>query len=66
MKPSRSIILIFFCWLGMGDCFAQRIVFDPKHFQSVIENGSVQSSAEITHSQYLSKIDSTGLSGIAL
>ncbi|MGF7079711.1 hypothetical protein [Mucilaginibacter sp. UYCu711] len=37
--------------------FTQRIVFDPKHFASVVENGSVQSSAEVTHSQYLKKID---------
>ncbi|WP_345949003.1 hypothetical protein ABDD95_19335 [Mucilaginibacter sp. PAMB04274] len=51
------ITLTFFSWLNIGCCFAQRIVFDPKHYQSVIENGSVQSSAEVTHGHYLSQID---------
>ena len=45
---SLTISCLFAC--------AQRIVFDPRHFATVIENGSVQSSAEVSHSQYLQKI----------
>src|ERR1700744_3093849 len=36
---------------------AQSIAFDAQHFASVIENQAVRSSAESTHSQYLSKIN---------
>lgn len=51
--------LILLTWLSsfVMAGYAQRVVFDPKHFASVVENGSVQSSAEVTHSQYLNKID---------
>jgi hypothetical protein len=51
------LTLLFFIGSGCACCRAQRIVFDPQHFASVVENGSVQSSAEATHRQYLQQID---------
>lgn len=37
--------------------FSQKVVFDQKHFQTVNENGAVRSGAELTHNQYLEKIE---------
>ncbi|WP_432328090.1 hypothetical protein ACRQ5D_34120 [Mucilaginibacter sp. P25] len=54
MKNLISILLGTFCFTGVQ---AQKAVFDSKHYQSVIANASVRSSAEITHEQYLSKIN---------
>jgi hypothetical protein len=51
------LTLVLFIGLGCAHCSAQRIVFDKQHFASVAENGSVQSSAEATHRQYLQQID---------
>lgn len=36
---------------------AQRIVYDKKHFQAVNENAVSRQAAELTHNQYLEKID---------
>jgi len=52
-KLKLMILLLMVCC----SCFAQYVVFDPQHFATVIENGSVQSAAESTHSQYLDKIN---------
>lgn len=41
----------------MTEADAQRTVFDKKHFQAVNENAVVRQSAELTHNQYLEKID---------
>ncbi|WP_345951260.1 hypothetical protein ABDD95_07470 [Mucilaginibacter sp. PAMB04274] len=49
--------LLVLGYMLASSAYAQRIVFDSQHFAAVTENGSVQSSAELTHSQYLSKID---------
>lgn len=45
------VILVVYNTLG------QRVVFDQKHFQTIHENGAVRSAAELTHNQYLEKID---------
>lgn len=37
-------------------CRAQQVVVDPQHLSTVLQNGTVQSAAESTHEQYLSKI----------
>jgi hypothetical protein len=52
--------LLLFSWMlcqiaSIG--FAQRIVIDPKHLATVIENGAVRSSAEVTHQRYLDQIN---------
>ncbi|MEJ2881055.1 hypothetical protein [Pedobacter sp. GR22-6] len=39
-----------------GAAFAQRVVFDRRHFNSVNENGAMRLSAENTHNAYLSTI----------
>ncbi|RZK42717.1 MAG: hypothetical protein EOO90_06305 [Pedobacter sp.] len=36
---------------------AQRIVYDQRHFQTVGENAVARNAAELTHNQYLEKID---------
>lgn len=51
------LTLTLFIGVGCTCCRAQRVVFDPQHYASVVENGLVQSSAEVTHSQYLHQID---------
>jgi len=48
-------LLAFTFWLS--PCAAQEYVFDPQVCESVIANQSVRSSAEITHQQYLGKIN---------
>ncbi|MBT2560125.1 hypothetical protein J7E50_02680 [Pedobacter sp. ISL-68] len=53
----RLFWTIFALSLLAAPALAQRIVFDPRHFQAVLENGSVSSTAELTHNQYLGKID---------
>lgn len=52
----RTLSLIFFLAIGPV-LFAQQLVYDARHFQAVIENGTVQSAAELTHEQYLNKIN---------
>ncbi|MBE9599898.1 hypothetical protein [Pedobacter sp. MC2016-24] len=54
----RSAMSFLFLVLMCGhQVSAQRIVFDSKHFQTVSENAAVRTSAELTHQQYLEKID---------
>jgi hypothetical protein len=47
------IMLLFFTRIAA----AQEIAFDPQHFVSATSNGIVRSSAESTHDDYLSKIN---------
>jgi hypothetical protein len=54
MKP---IILLAFSLFLSALCFGQEYVFDPQVFESVIANQAVRSSAEVTHQQYLGKIN---------
>lgn len=60
-------ILIFLFLLAftfqLSPAFAQEYVFDPRVCESVIANQAVRSSAEITHQQYLGKIN-TNLNNI--
>lgn len=44
--------------LSANQLFAQSVVFDGKHYLSVMENGAVRGSAESAHNQYLEKIHS--------
>jgi hypothetical protein len=54
MKKIGLLFLLVTGWLA-GQ--AQSVVFDPQHFAAVMENGAARNSAEISHNQYLSKID---------
>lgn len=57
----NSIIKFIFCLLPfffhLLPAYAQEYVFDPQVCESVIANQAVRSSAEITHQQYLGKIN---------
>lgn len=41
----------------MNQADAQRVIYDRKHFLSVNENAVARHAAELTHNQYLEKID---------
>jgi hypothetical protein len=56
MKKKLIVILLPFAFY-LSPCSAQEVVFDPQHFLAVMENGTARNSAEVTHNQYLSKID---------
>jgi len=53
MKKSLICLLLY---SGMAQ--AQRVVIDTKHLSTVTQNAAVRSSAEVTHDQYLGKINS--------
>jgi hypothetical protein len=53
----KHLVIILLGTFGFTGVHAQKAVFDSKHYQSVIANAGVRSSAEITHQQYLSKIN---------
>jgi len=55
MKQVLLILLFAFCF-KLCAC-AQESVFDAKYFESVEANGAARSSAELTHKQYLGKIN---------
>ncbi|UOE47826.1 hypothetical protein MTO98_25790 [Mucilaginibacter sp. SMC90] len=53
----KMIFIVLWAFL-LADCAdAQKAVFDAKHYQSVVANAAVRSSAETTHQQYLAKIN---------
>lgn len=56
----HTIIRLFgilgFCF-GLSPCQAQEYVFDPQYFASVESNQAVRTSAEVTHQNYLGKIN---------
>ncbi len=56
-----SLLKFIFCLSSfcfhLLPCFAQEYVFDPQVCESVIANQAVRSSAELTHQQYLGKIN---------
>ena len=56
MKKSIFVFLLPFVFY-LSPCAAQEVVFDPQHFAAVMENGAARNSAEVSHNQYLSKID---------
>jgi len=41
----------------MNQADAQRVVYDKKHFKTVSENAVARQAAELTHNEYLEKID---------
>ncbi|WPU99101.1 hypothetical protein SNE26_24110 [Mucilaginibacter sp. cycad4] len=53
----KIILFILVCCLTISSVFAQRSVVDPWHAAAVAQNAAVRSSAEITHEQYLGKIN---------
>lgn len=55
MKQNLMMLLMSAGLMNSAD--AQRVVYDKKHLQSVTENAVVRQSAELTHNQYLEKID---------
>ena len=55
MKQNLMMLLMSAGLMNAAD--AQRVVYDKKHLQSVSENAVVRQSAELTHNQYLEKID---------
>ena len=57
MMKTRFIALLLSFTFYLLPCTAQEVVFDPQHFESVVANGAVRSSAETTHDQYLGKIN---------
>jgi uncharacterized Zn ribbon protein len=64
MKTRFIALLLPFAFYLLP-CTAQEVVFDPQHFESVVANGVVRSSAETTHDQYLGKIN-TNVSSVVL
>jgi hypothetical protein len=57
MNASRSLITLLIAAGLMTEADAQRVVFDKKHFQVVGENAIARQVAELSHHQYLEKID---------
>src|ERR1700761_9757823 len=45
------------CFFLAARTFGQEVVYDPRVFLSVTENGVARSSAESTHEEYLGKIN---------
>lgn len=54
MKTPALFVLSF---LMLNCCRGQSVVIDPQHALAVGENGAVRSSAELTHNNYLGKIN---------
>jgi hypothetical protein len=54
---SLFLILLSALTFQLSPCFSQEYVFDPQVCESVIANQAVRGSAEITHQQYLGKIN---------
>lgn len=53
----KHLLLSLFLWMGGLTGFAQVVVFDPRHFAIVNENGAVRLVAENTHNNYLKTIN---------
>lgn len=56
MRPHTLMSLLMAAGL-MSHADAQRVVYDKKHFQTVNENAIARQAAELSHNQYLEKID---------
>lgn len=57
MTPQHTLLSLLMAAGLISQAEAQRIVFDKKHFQTVNENAVARQAAELTHNQYLEKID---------
>lgn len=53
----QTLISCLLILLFSARAYAQQYVFDPQYFASVEANQAVRSSAELTHQQYLGKIN---------
>lgn len=53
----KHLLFLFLLWVGWLSGFAQVVVFDPRHFATVNENGAVRLAAENTHNNYLKTIN---------
>jgi len=62
-KQMLMMISVLFTLLLLGSCslagYAQRVVFDSRHFGIVNENSTVRSAAEITHNEFLDRINAS-------
>lgn len=57
MTPQHTLFSILMAAGLINQADAQRIVYDKKHFQTINENAVARQAAELTHNQYLEKID---------
>lgn len=57
MTPQHTLLSLLMAAGLINQADAQRIVYDKKHFQTVNENAVARQAAELTHNQYLEKID---------
>jgi uncharacterized Zn ribbon protein len=53
----KSLIIALLWLIPFCGVYAQEYVFDYQHFVAVTQNAAVRSSAEVTHDQYLGKIN---------
>ncbi|RZJ23698.1 MAG: hypothetical protein EON51_02130 [Acinetobacter sp.] len=53
----KSISIVAIAFFIVTNADAQRVVFDKGHFSIVNENGTVRNAAEISHHQYLGRIN---------
>lgn len=53
----KHLLFLFLLWVGWLSGFAQVVVFDPRHFATVNENGAVRLVAENTNNNYLNTIN---------
>lgn len=57
MTPQNTLMSLLMAAGLINQADAQRVVYDKKHFQVVNENAVARQAAELSHNQYLEKID---------
>jgi len=57
MRPQNTLMSLLMAAGLLNQADAQRVVYDKKHFQVVNENAIARQAAELSHNQYLEKID---------
>lgn len=57
ITPQHTLVSLLMAAGLLNQADAQRIVYDKKHFQAVNENAIARQAAELSHNQYLEKID---------
>lgn len=57
MTPQNTLVSLLMTAGLISQADAQRVVYDKKHFQVVNENAIARQAAELSHNQYLEKID---------
>ena len=56
-KKTLTLVFAFSLAFYFSDVKAQSVIFDPGHFEIVMENGLTREAAESTHQNYLSNIN---------